>query len=209
MRIRTLTLVGAGAAAAATYAAAAAPAAGVPMTLTGAAASISPARELTLTSSGDLSAVSYVIVGRDRRGNLFTEIFQGPSTATTVKLNGVYSAIVSITPSAASANTASFGNPQRVVSPWLLMDTTRAAEAIPTGRVQALQPDGAAVFAAGIVELTVENAARKYGEQCQTETATLPLATVGSTANPQSAWARIVNTQAAGSLKVAIARASF
>lgn len=209
MRIRTVTLVGAGAAAAATYAAAAAPTINVAMTLTGAAASISPPRELTLTSNGDLSGVTYTVIGRDRRGQLFTEIVQGPGAASTIQLRGVYSAIVSITPNATSANTASFGNPQRVVSAWYLLNTTFATDLVPTGKVQALQPDAPAVFAAGQVEITEQAAARIYGEQAQAETTTLALATVGATVQPVGACIRIVNTQAAGTLKVAIARPSF
>lgn len=208
MRIRTVTLVGAGAASAAAFAAAAAPVANTAVTLTGAAASISPPREVTLTSSGDVSGVQFTVRGLDRRGNPFTEIVQGPGAATTIQLRGVYSSIVSITPNASDADTVSFGSPQRVVSPWFLTDTTRAAEAIPIGKIQALQPDPPAVFAAGIVELSEQNAARLYGEQAQAETTTLALATIGSTVAPQGAWFRIVNTQAAGTLKVAIARPS-
>lgn len=209
MRIRTVTLVGAGAASAAAFAAAAAPVANTPVTLTGAAASISPAREVTLTSSGDVSGVQFTVRGLDRRGNPFTEIVQGPNAATTIKLNGVYSSIVSITPSASDADTVSFGSPQRVVSPWFINDTTRAAETIPTAKVQALNPDPPAAFAAGIIEMTEQNAARLYGEQAQAETTTIALAAAGATGAPQAAWFRLVNTQAAGTLKAAIARPSF
>lgn len=209
MRIRTVTLVGAGAASAAAFVAAAAPAAGVPMTLTGAAAAISPPRELTLTSSGDVSGVTFTLIGKDRRGNPFTEIFQGPGAASTVQLRGVYSSITSITPNATDADTVSFGFPQRVTSPWFLNDTTRATDIVPTGKIQALQPDAPAVFAAGIIEISEQNAARLYGEQAQAETVTLALATAGATANPQGAWWRLVNTQAAGTLKVAASRPSF
>lgn len=209
MRIKTVTLVGAGAASTAAIAAAAAPVANTPMTLTGAAASISPPRELTLTSAGDVSGVIFTVRGLDRRGNPFTEIFQGPNAAVTVQLRGVYSAVLSITPNASDADTVSFGTPQRVVSPWMITDTTRSAEAVPTGKVQALQPDPPAAFAAGIIEMTEQNAARLFGEQAQAETTTIALATAGAVGSPQAAWFRLVNTQAAGTLKAAIARPSF
>lgn len=179
------------------------------MTLTGAAALISPPRELTLTSSGDVSGVTFTVIGLDRRGNRFTETFQGPGAASTVQLKGVYSSIISITPNATDADTVSFGTPQRVVSPWFLTDTTRATDIVPTGKAQALQPDPPAVFAAGIIEMTEQNAARLYGEQAQAETVTLALATVGAVASPQAAWFRFVNAQAAGTFKACIARSSF
>lgn len=209
MRIRTVTLTGAGAASAAAIAAAAALTANTPMTLTGAAASISPPRELTLTSSADISGVTFTVVGLDRRGNLFTELVQGPASATTITLRGVYSAVLSITPSASDADTASFGFPQRVVSPWFLNDTTRADNFIPTAKCQALDPGLPLVFASGIIEMTEMNAARVFGEQVQAETVTLALATIGAVAEPRAAWVRFVNANAAGTFKVAMARPSF
>lgn len=209
MRIRTVTLASQGAASAAAFSAAAAPAAGVPLTLLAAAAAISPARELTLTSSGDVSGVTFTVVGLDRRGGQFTEVVVGPGAASTIQLRGVYSAILSITPNASDADTVSIGYPQRVVSPWFLTDTTRAANVVPTGKAQALAPDAPAVFAAGSIEMTEQNAARQYGEGCQVETVTLALATVGAVAAPQCAWFRFVNAAAAGTFKACIARPSF
>lgn len=209
MRIRTVTLVGGGAAAAATYAAAAALVANTPMTLKAAAASISPPRELTFTSSGDVSGVTMTIVGKDRRGMSFTETLQMPASATTVRSKGVYSSITSITPSASDADTVSVGNAQRVVSPWYLNDTTGARDNVPTGKAQALVPDPPAAFGAGQIEVTEQNAARIPGEQAQAETTTLALASAGATVDIRGAWFRVVNTAAAGTLKVAIARPRF
>lgn len=209
MRIRTVSLTSAGAASAAAFVAAAAPAAGVAMTLTGAAAAISPARELTLTSNGDLSAVTFTVIALDRRGNRFTETVVGPGSASTIQLRGVYSSIISITPNATSIQTASFGYPQRVVSPWFLTDTMRATDIVPIAKAQALQPDPPLVFAAGSIEMTEQNAARQFGEGCQVETVTLALATVGAVAAPQAAWFRFVNAAAAGTFKACVARPSF
>jgi hypothetical protein len=179
------------------------------MTLTGAAASISPPTELTLTSSGDVSGVLFTVIGLDRRGNRFIELVQGPASATTITLRGVYSSIISITPTGTDADTVSFGRPQRVVSPWFLTDTMGATDNVPTAKVQALDPGLPTVFAAGIVELSEMNAARVVGEQIQAETVTLALATIGATADPRAAWIRLVNTAAAGTLKAAIARPRF
>lgn len=209
MRIREVTLVGGGAASAAAFSAAAAVVANTPLTLLAAAASISPPRELTFTTNGDMSGVILTIVGEDRRGNTFTELLQLPASATTVRSLGVYSKITSITPSASDANTVSVGYPQRVVSPWFLNDTTGARDNVPTNKIQALTPDAPAVFAAGSVEITEQNAARKPGEQCQPETTTLALAAAGATVDARGAWFRFVNAAATGTFKAAIARPRF
>jgi hypothetical protein len=67
MRITGYTLTGGGAANTATYAALQASTTNVPLTLTGAAAAISPPREITLTSAAaDLSAITYAGQYRSR-----------------------------------------------------------------------------------------------------------------------------------------------
>lgn len=127
MRIREVTLVSGGAAdndslaasqavagAAANTAGIAAlqaTATGVPMTLTGAAASLDPPRQLTFTSAADFSGDTFDIVGTDADGNPQTvNNFAGPNN-TTVTTAEVWGSVTSITPDDTNASTISVGWP--------------------------------------------------------------------------------------------------
>lgn len=210
MRIKYGTVVSQGAASNAAFSAAAAPAANVPVTLLAAAASISPAREISLTASADISGVTFTIVGLDRRGLAQTETIKGPASATTVTGRKIWSSITSITPNATDTDTAAFGYPARVVSNWYLNNTTHSREGIPIAKVQVLPAIIGETFGAGIVELTEENVAR-VGEGAAVETTTLSLSAAGVTVAPQSAWFRVVitDTNANRVLRYCIARPSF
>lgn len=152
-RIKTYTLVGI-TAATASYAALQVTAANVPMTLTGAAASINPPQELTLTSAANFSTITFTVVGKDRWGNPSTEVITGPGAGLTVRGLKVWSVITSITPSAANAaNTVSAGNDARTTSPWVMCGLGKGVDNAPSAMVSLLIVTGAAD---GVVETTYQ-----------------------------------------------------
>jgi hypothetical protein len=207
MRIRQYTLAGGGAANTATYSALAAPSAGVPLTLTGAAASISPGRELTFTSAGDASAVTFTIVGKDTYGgNVLTETITGPN-ANTVRTRKIYSSITSITPSATSAQTVSVGNAQRVCGNWINSNSFMSRDSDPTMRCSTEIVTGAPT---GAWEFTNENVTQITGGGAFVDgTVASTPAAGGDTASVQGAYVRYVCTSAAGSLKARFVAPSF
>ena len=210
MRIKTINLLSQGAASNTAFAAAQALTAGVAMTLTGAAASIVPARELTFTSAADTSNVTLVVTGRDRLGNIFVERIRGPN-ANTVRTLSVFSELISVVPDTTDTDTVSVGFPARVCGPWLHNNTTLSTDSVPQARVQALAPDLGGTFAAGIIELTNENVMRIPGDGAQPETTTIALGSAGATGEPRAAYFRIVNTSttSGAQLNCAVAKPSF
>jgi hypothetical protein len=177
------------------------------ITLNGAADDIDSPRELTLTSASDLSAITFTVVGRDRRGNRFEEEIVGPNADTVTSL-GVYGEVLNIIPSATSANSVSAGLVAGGVSPWFLHDTTASRDNLPNGSLQVMS-DPTPV--AGQVEYTHENAARQVGEGCEPDAD--PSAIAGTAGEvvvlEKRPWFRIRNTEDAGSLRVKIARPRF
>jgi len=107
------------------FAALQAPATGVPLTL--AATSIPAdsgqlyltAAPVTLTSAANLSAISFTVVGTDRRGNALSEIIVGPN-ANTVSGHFLFANITSITPNGTSASTVSAGVSGTHYGPWIV-----------------------------------------------------------------------------------------
>lgn len=206
MRITGYTLTGAGAANNATYMALAAATAGVAMTLTGAAAAISPPREITLTSGADASATIYDVTGTDKRGCVITEAITGPATAT-VRGRKVFASITSIIPRTSNAATVSAGNAQRVPGSWIGVNLFASAEFVPTMKTSTEIISGAP---AGQWEFTHENVTQISGEGAFVDgvVASTPAA-AGDTAAVQGAYVRYVVTSAAGSLKTRFVRPSF
>jgi hypothetical protein len=208
MRVKNIIITGAAAADTAAYAVAAAPTSGIAYTLTGAAASISPAREITLTSSATLAGIDFVIVGRDRNGNAITETLAGPGSATTIRSKKVFSAITSITPNGSSASTAAFGFPARVCSRWQVLDTTRMGPDLPQFSIQS-KLNGSAAYAGAVVEITNEDFMGISGDGAEPQTATVALAAAGDVATGRGAGCRIVVTATAGSSAFSVARPGF
>ena len=135
MRTKQYTLVGI-AADTNDIAALQAPSNGVALTLTVTDLSASP-RFVILTSGGDLSAVSFTIVGTNRWGDSLTEVLVGPN-ANTVQSLGVYKTIVSITPNGTSATTVSAGWPAGAVTPWVVIGQNMGFDAPPVALCSAL-----------------------------------------------------------------------
>lgn len=208
MRIREVTVLAVGAEDTDAFVANTDTTADTPLTLEAAAASIDPPRELLFTFDADSTAVTFTIVGKDRRGMDQTETVVGVN-AGTVLTSGVYSSITSITPDVTDAGTLEVGFTARGVSPWFIMNTTHSRETIPTGLVECI--DSGDTPAAGQIEYTIENAARKPNAQCTpTDTPTALTGVPGDTVElSPCAWWRIVNTADTGTLKVAVARPSF
>lgn len=204
MRVKQYTLTGAGAADTAAFSVLAAPAAGVALTLTGAAAAISPARELTFTSAGDASAVTFTIVGTDRWGAPATDTIVGPN-ANTVTSKSVWSKIISITPNATSAQTVSVGFPQRVTTPWVGLNTNHSTDLMPKALISMETLTGSPVAAA---EFTIERFTQYPADSARAmaSAATLNNTTV---AEVQGTAVRAVLTSAAGSAKFTFARPNF
>lgn len=210
MRIPSYTLSGGGAASTAAFAALQVTAAGVPMTLTGAAAAISPPREVTLTSAADFSTITFIVTGTDRRqgGNVITETITGPGAGLTVQGLKVFATITSIVPSAANAaNTVSAGYPARVVGAWINTNLFRSVDNTPTIRSSTQIISGAP---AGKWEYTNENVVTISGDGAFVDgTVASTPAVAGDTASIQGAYVRYVLTSAAGSLKIRFVRPSF
>lgn len=96
-----------------------APSSGVPLSLTGAAASLVPSRFVTLTSTADLSGVNFAIVGT----NGVTETIAGPDN-NTVTTTVVFPGVASITPDDTSVDQLSAGWPNSSDLFPLILGTT-------------------------------------------------------------------------------------
>lgn len=207
MRVKQYTLTGVGAADAVAFAALQAPTAGVALTLTaaatGAALAATP-RELTFTAAGDVSSVTFTIVGTDRWGAPATDTIVGPSGAT-VTSKSVWKAVTSITPNATSANTVSVGYPQRVVTPWVGLSTNRSTDLAPKALISMETLSGAPTASP---ELTIERFTQYPADSARSigSAATLNNTTV---AEVQGTAVRAVLTSAAGSAKFTFARPGF
>lgn len=207
MRVKSYTLSGGGAADTAVYAALQAPTANVALTLTAAAtgaALLATPRELTFTSAADLSAITFTIVGTDRWGSPATGTIVGPN-ANTVTSKTIWRAITSITPSATSASTVSVGNPQRVVSPWVGLNTNHSTDLLPKAVIGMETLTGAPTATA---QFTVEQFTQYAadGARAMDSAATLNNTTA---AEVQGTAVRAVLTSAAGSAKFTFARPNF
>lgn len=149
MRTKTYTVVGVNVSANG-IAALQTTAAATPMTLTGAAASLSPVRFITLGSAADFTAVNFTIVGVDRFNNVITETIAGPGAGLTVQFKSAFSSVTSITPSAANGvNTVSAGWPVGGVTPWVLCGRGFGQDSVPEAMVSVLA-------AVGVVDGNVE-----------------------------------------------------
>src|SRR5690606_19985980 len=78
-----------------------APTQDVSLVLEAVASQLVPPRPLALTSTGDLSAVTFTIEGVDFTGSPISEQLAGPNNET-VQTSNVYSSVTSITPDATS-----------------------------------------------------------------------------------------------------------
>jgi hypothetical protein len=208
MRIREVIVESVGAEDANAYVTNTDATADTPLTLEAAAASIDPPRELLFTFDGDSTAVTFTIVGKDRRGTDQTEILVG-GNAEALITKGVYSSITSITPDVTDAGTFEIGFAARGVSPWFIMNTTRAMDTPPFGVAECL--DGGDGTVVGQIEYTIENASRKPNAQCQVTNSPTALTGVPGDSVEMSfcAYWRIVNLADTGTLKVAVLRPSF
>jgi hypothetical protein len=206
MRIRQYTLTGVNASNVA-FSALAAPTAGVPLTLTGAAAVISPGRELTFTSAGDASSVTFTIVGKDTfGGNTITETITGPN-ANTVRTRKIYSSITSITPGSSSAQTVSVGNAQRACGNWINANLHTTQDNPPTFRCSTEIISGAPT---GVWEFTYENVTQISGSGAFVDgTVASTPAAAGDSASVQGTYVRYVVTSVTGSLKARFVAPSF
>lgn len=208
MRVKSLTLQAGGAADDDAFAAAQNPVAQTPLTLTAAAAAISPPREVTLTSAGDLSAITFTIEGVDRYGQKISEQLAGPNNET-VRSSKVYSKITAITPSASNGSAqVEVGYPARVCSPWIIAGGMRGDEELPTAMVQAIAVPGQA-FATAVVERTMENFMRIPGEGATPAASPAQLNSDGAVVTVQGTALRVVVTAETGAIKVAIARPGY
>lgn len=88
------------------------------LTLTAGAASLVPPRNVTLTSAGNLSAVTYTIYGTDRAGASISESIAGPN-ANTVTSVYVYASVTRIAASAANGTDITAGFGLGGYSPWM------------------------------------------------------------------------------------------
>jgi hypothetical protein len=207
MRVKQYTLSGGGAADTAVYAALQAPTANVALTLTAAAtgvALLATPRELTFTSAADLSAITFTIVGTDRWGSPATATLLGPN-ATTDTSKTIWQRLTSITPNATNAGTVSVGNPQRVVSPWVGLNTNHSTDLVPKAVISMETLSGAPTATA---QFTVEQFTQypADGARPMDSAATLNNTTV---AEVQGTAVRVVLTSAAGSAKFSFARPNF
>ena len=204
MRVKQYTLTGGGAADAVAFAAAQASTAGTAFTLTGAAAAISPPRELTFTSAADASTVTFTIVGTDRWGSPATDTVVGPN-ANTVRTKSVWSRIISITPNASDADTVSVGYAQRVVTPWVGLSTNNATDILSKGAVTMETISGAPTASP---EQTFERFTQYPADSARSMTAT---GTLNDTTpvEVQGTAFRAVLTSVAGTAKFTFARPHF
>jgi len=126
------------------------PAAATSLALEAAAANLVPPRLLTFTSAGDLSGVSFEIIGLDEGGDPQTvPAFAGPNnqTLTTVER---WNAVTSITPNATSAITLTVGWPDTSATVMSLNAYSAVNSITPDGssvsNVQAGWPDSTQSF---------------------------------------------------------------
>lgn len=74
---------------------------------------------LSLQSAANLSAISYTVIGTDRRGNPIQEIIVGPN-ANTVSGHLLFGSITSITPNGTNAGVINIGWLGINLGPWLI-----------------------------------------------------------------------------------------
>lgn len=92
------------------------------LTLNGALAGVADiARRVTITSSGNDSARTFTITGKDRNGRVISENLVGPNTATVFTLND-FAAVTSITVDANTAGNITSGTNQVMSSAWFVVD---------------------------------------------------------------------------------------
>lgn len=72
---------------------------------------------ITITSTGNESALSFVITGKDYNNQVLTETIIGPNTTTITSVN-YYQQITSITVSGNTAGNITVGNSTATASPW-------------------------------------------------------------------------------------------
>lgn len=140
MRTKTYTMTGVNVSATG-IAAAQAPTSGTALTLQAAAASLSPNRFISITSTANLSAISFTIVGTDRWGNAMTEVVTGPNNATVQSL-GAYASVTSITPNGTSVSNVSAGWPVGAVSPWIVCGQAMGLDNVPVALCSVLNSVG-------------------------------------------------------------------
>jgi hypothetical protein len=186
------------------------PAAGVALTLL--ATTLSPPREIEITSAGNVSGATFTIVGRDRNGNRLVSAVTGPS-ASTVRSRGVFATIESITPSATVAVNTIVGWGSRVAGPWVHVNTTLADGEVPRPSVYVSAVGGASEYT---IETTNEQLNLGQGD-----ITTDPVVGVAGNAISAStterapdfevaAFFRVVKSNTGtGGLRVRIARPSF
>lgn len=75
-------------------------------------------RKITLTSTGNLSAINFTIVGTTYNGAAVTEVLAGPNNNTVTSVQNYYQ-ITSITPSGSVATAVSVGTGSTGVTPWI------------------------------------------------------------------------------------------
>jgi hypothetical protein len=134
--------------------------------------------------------VTFVIVGKDRWGNPVTESVTGPNT-NTVSGKAIFATLVSITPSASSAQTVSAGSPQRICTPWVQANPFLSADAYSQFSVQSVSALGTATAA---LEYAFETPA--VGELPQDIFSTA--LTIGTLLNQIAPWVRVVVTSTTG-----------
>lgn len=80
-----------------------------------------PQTQVTLTSSGNDSAVNFTITGTDYRGIVVSEVLAGPNADTVTSVNS-YATIISVVASAAVSSAVSAGNAGTGSSPVVVVD---------------------------------------------------------------------------------------
>ena len=129
------------------------PVAGTPMTLLAAAAALSPPREVAIYSASDQSAVSFVVVGKDRNGVTVGETITGPGAGATVVGKLTYSVVTSITPSASPGTATEVGWVARTTTPWVICGANTGFDVLSACRVSVIDLVGAGD---GSVEVTYD-----------------------------------------------------
>ena len=104
-------------------------------------------QEINITSASNIASVVFTVIGRDRYDNLITETITGVN-ANTVQSRGVYSQVLSITPSSTSASTVTVGYPARTPSQWILLNNYADYDQIQIARAALNDKVGVPVVAA-------------------------------------------------------------
>lgn len=86
-------------------------------------------RKLTLTSTGNISGVSFTIVGTDYDGNAVTEALAGPNNNTVTSVNN-YFLVTSVTANAAVATNTSIGTGSTGVTAWVITSDMNAPASV-------------------------------------------------------------------------------